>query len=94
MDEEPPSAKAEFFMAIAGQISVTIIQLSISRSREFGADATGAQISRRPLSLASALRKLSLGIQQRPLAAMPSHNATAHSIYCETFFRERTRIVV
>jgi heat shock protein HtpX len=72
-------------MAIVAPIAALIIQLAISRSREFGADATGAQISGRPLSLASALRKLSLRVQQHPLAATPSRNATAHMFIVNPF---------
>ncbi len=72
-------------MAILAPIAAMIIQLAISRSREYMADETGAHISGRPLSLASALRKLSLGVQQRPLAATPSHNATAHMFIVKPF---------
>jgi heat shock protein HtpX len=72
-------------MAIVAPIAAMIIQLAISRSREFGADATGAHISGRPLALANALRKLSLGVQRRPLADTPSHNATAHMFIVKPF---------
>jgi heat shock protein HtpX len=65
-------------MAIIAPIAATIIRLAISRSEEYRADRTGAEISGRPLALASALQKLSRAVQYRPLAATPSHNATAH----------------
>lgn len=62
-------------MAIVAPIAAMFIQMAISRSREYAADAEGARICGRPLSLANALRKLHRGIKRRPLAANPS---TAH----------------
>jgi heat shock protein HtpX len=62
-------------MAILAPIAAMLVQMAISRSREFGADAAGAQISGNPLSLARALQKLELGSQQIPLDA---NAATAH----------------
>jgi len=50
-----------------------LLQLAISRSREFAADEGGARISGRPLSLASALRKLAAGVERIPMTnASPS----------------------
>lgn len=48
-------------MAILAPIAATLIQLAISRSREFAADAEGASISRKPWALADALEKLEYG---------------------------------
>ncbi len=48
-------------MAIVAPIAATLIQLAISRSREFAADAEGASICRKPWALASALEKLEYG---------------------------------
>jgi len=56
-------------------IAALLIQLAISRSREFVADATGARIAGTPFGLASALRKLEYAAQAVPVAANP---ATAH----------------
>jgi heat shock protein HtpX len=61
--------------AIVAPIAAMFIQMAISRSREYAADATGAKICGRPLSLASALRKLHAGTHRRPMDANP---ATAH----------------
>jgi len=61
--------------AIVAPIAAMFIQMAISRSREYAADATGAKICGRPLSLASALKKLHAGLHRRP---MPANNATAH----------------
>ncbi|HWR24672.1 MAG TPA: zinc metalloprotease HtpX [Methanosarcina sp.] len=51
-------------MAILAPLAATLIQLAISRSREFAADAEGAAISRKPWALASALEKLEYGNSQ------------------------------
>jgi heat shock protein HtpX len=62
-------------MAILAPIAATIIQMAISRSREYLADEGGSHISGRPYDLASALEKLSRASEVIPLAANPS---TAH----------------
>ena len=62
-------------MIIIAPLAAMIVQLAISRSREYGADATGAAISGDPMSLANALRKLHLGVERIPMDANP---ATAH----------------
>ncbi|WP_135605100.1 zinc metalloprotease HtpX [Methanococcoides sp. NM1] len=67
-------------LAIVAPIAATIIQLAISRSREFAADAEGARISQKPWALASALSKLETGTQNyhpRRNDVQPSEN-TAH----------------
>ena len=62
-------------MAILAPIAATLIQMAISRSREYLADAGGAQVSGNPYGLASALEKLSRASQVVPMEANPS---TAH----------------
>jgi heat shock protein HtpX len=62
-------------MIIVAPLAAMLVQMAISRSREFGADATGAAISGDPLSLASALGKLQRGAERIPMEANP---ATAH----------------
>jgi heat shock protein HtpX len=62
-------------MAILAPIAATLIQMAISRSREYLADAGGAKISGKPYGLAGALEKLSLASQAIPMNANPS---TAH----------------
>jgi len=66
-------------MMIVAPMAAMLIQMAVSRSRECGADAGGAQITGDPLALASALKKLHLGAQRIPLEASPAAaNATAH----------------
>ena len=62
-------------MAILAPIAAAVIQMAISRSREFLADAGGARISGKPYGLASALEKLQRASQAIPMDANPS---TAH----------------
>jgi heat shock protein HtpX len=62
-------------MAVLAPIAATLIQMAISRSREYLADAGGAKISGKPYGLAGALEKLSRASQAIPMNANPS---TAH----------------
>jgi heat shock protein HtpX len=62
-------------MIIIAPVAALLVQMAISRSREFGADATGAAVSGDPASLANALRKLQRGADAIPMDANP---ATAH----------------
>jgi len=61
--------------AIIAPIAATVIQMAISRSREYEADAGSAQVTGKPEALAAALRKLSLASKAKPMDANPS---TAH----------------
>jgi heat shock protein HtpX len=63
------------FMLILAPIAATLIQLAVSRSREYEADATGAHITGNPYALASALEKLEAYSKRLPMQATPS---TAH----------------
>src|SRR5580765_6011176 len=62
-------------MIIVAPIAAALIQMAISRSREYEADASGARICGNPIWLASALKKLHAGSQRVPMDATP---ATAH----------------
>ncbi len=59
-------------MMIVGPIAAMLIQMAISRSREYQADAVGAQICGRPQSLANALLKLERGNQRLPMEVNPA----------------------
>ena len=63
-------------LAIVAPLAAMLIQMAISRSREYEADATGARICTRPLSLARALQKLHDSVRRLP--AMGANPATAH----------------
>lgn len=67
---------------IVAPIAASIIQLAISRSREYAADAGGAQISGQPLALASALQKLEAGTMSQPMQVSP---AAAHLFIVQPF---------
>ena len=58
--------------ALLAPVAAMVIQFAISRSREFKADATGAEISGKPLALASALGKLQMAAKRIPMAISPT----------------------
>ena len=62
-------------IGVLAPIAASLIQLAISRTREFQADASGARLTHNPLNLANALRKLEASNERMPLDASP---ATAH----------------
>ena len=66
---------AAILMAILAPIAAMLVQMAVSRSREYQADATGARIAGKPWGLAKALEKLQMAQQVAPMEANP---ATAH----------------
>jgi heat shock protein HtpX len=62
-------------MAVLAPIAAMLVQLAVSRAREYQADATGARLAGRPWGLAKALEKLQMAQKAVPMAANP---ATAH----------------
>jgi len=71
-DEERGNPLAMLVGIIVLPIAALLVQLAISRSREYGADDSGADLSRDPLALASALRKMHAYSKQIPLPVNPS----------------------
>jgi heat shock protein HtpX len=70
------------FMLIVAPIAAALIQLAVSRSREYQADATGAHFTGNPYALASALKKIDAYSRRLPMQATPS---TAHLFIIQPF---------
>lgn len=75
-DREEGNPIGDLLLLILAPIAAMLIQLAISRSREYMADAGGAEISGKPLALASALNKLSLTNERLPMRN--ADNSSAH----------------
>ena len=73
---------AALFMLIVAPIAATLIQLAVSRSREYQADESGAHYTGNPYALASALQKIDAYARRLPMQASPS---TAHLFIIQPF---------
>lgn len=81
-DRDGENPLVALIIAMFAGLAATLIQMWISRTREYAADEIGAKICGNPLYLASALKKLELGSQRIPMQA---NQATAHMFIVKPF---------
>ncbi|MEW2495002.1 MULTISPECIES: zinc metalloprotease HtpX [Streptomyces] len=84
-DDDGPGILGLLLIMILGPLAASLIQLAISRSREYEADASGARLTGDPLALASALRKLETGTRQLPLPPEPRIETASHMMIANPF---------
>lgn len=81
-DRSPIGAMLMLFL---GPLAAGVVQMAISRTREYDADEDGSSLTGDPLALASALRKLERGTQVRPLAPEPQLQSASHLMIANPF---------
>ena len=84
-DEDRPNPLAMLAMALLAPFAAMLIQMAISRTREYDADEDGAKLTGDPLALASALRKLEQGVARAPLQPTPAIQNSSHMMIANPF---------
>lgn len=84
-DNEEGNPFGALIFALLAPFAASIIQMAISRTREFDADEDGSRLTGDPMALASALQKIEAGVNQRPLPATPQLQTTSHLMISSPF---------
>jgi heat shock protein HtpX len=84
-DENRPNPLALLAMSFLAPLAAMMIQMAISRTREYDADEDGSRLTGDPLALASALRKLELGVARAPLAPKQDIVNASHMMIANPF---------
>ncbi|RSN71104.1 zinc metalloprotease HtpX [Actinomadura sp. WAC 06369] len=84
-DDDGPGILGALLMLVLGPVAAAVVQMAISRTREYAADAAGARITGDPLALASALRKIEAGTRAMPLPQDPELATTSSLMIANPF---------
>jgi heat shock protein HtpX len=84
-EDDGPGPFAELAIALLAPIAASLIQMAISRTREYDADEDGSKLTGDPMALASALNKLEHGVNARPLQPTPQLQNASHMMIANPF---------